>query len=37
MHDFDGETLESRLTRRRVNWMPAVIDRLVAAPSSQSR
>jgi len=27
MHDFDGETLDSRLARRRVNWMPAVIDR----------
>jgi hypothetical protein len=27
MHDFDSETLESRLTRRSANWMPAVIDR----------
>jgi hypothetical protein len=27
MHDFDGETLETRLTRRRVNWMPTVMDR----------
>jgi hypothetical protein len=27
MHDFDSETPESRLTRRRASWMPAVIDR----------
>src|SRR5215469_13532170 len=27
MHDFDGETLETRLARRLANWMPAVIDR----------
>ena len=27
MHNFDDETLESRLTRRRANWMPTVIDR----------
>ena len=26
-HDFDGETLETRLARRRASWMPAIIDR----------
>lgn len=25
MHDFDGETPETRLSRRAANWMPAVI------------
>jgi hypothetical protein len=33
MHDFDGETLDTRLTRRRVTWMPTVIDRQVASLS----
>ncbi len=27
MHDFDRETVESRLARRRAGWMPAVLDR----------
>jgi hypothetical protein len=25
LHDFEGETLETRLSRRAVNWMPAII------------
>lgn len=25
MHDFDDETVESRLSRRAANWMPAVV------------
>jgi hypothetical protein len=27
LHDFEGETIESRLSRRAANWMPAVISR----------
>jgi hypothetical protein len=29
MHEFQGETIESRLSRRAVNWMPAIL----SAPS----
>jgi hypothetical protein len=25
MHDFDGETIDSRSSRRAANWMPAVL------------
>ena len=25
VHDFEGETAESRLSRRNANWMPAII------------
>ena len=25
VHDFDGETVESRSSRRNANWMPATI------------
>jgi hypothetical protein len=25
IHDFDGETVESRSSRRNANWMPAII------------
>jgi hypothetical protein len=25
LHDFEGETLETRSSRRAANWMPAVI------------
>jgi hypothetical protein len=27
LHDFDGETLETRSARRTANWMPAIIRR----------
>jgi len=27
VHDFEGETVEDRLSRRAANWMPAVIRR----------
>jgi hypothetical protein len=27
LHDFEGETVESRLSRRTANWMPAIIRR----------
>ena len=27
MHDFEGETLETRTSRRTANWMPAVVRR----------
>jgi hypothetical protein len=27
IHDFDGETVETRLARRSANWMPANIER----------
>ena len=27
VHDFEGETSESRLSRRAANWMPAIIRR----------
>jgi hypothetical protein len=27
VHDFEGETMEDRLSRRAANWMPAVICR----------
>ncbi|MBV8937550.1 MAG: hypothetical protein JO095_17345 [Alphaproteobacteria bacterium] len=27
VHDFDGETIETRLSRRAANWMPAIIRR----------
>jgi hypothetical protein len=27
VHDFDGETVESRSSRRAANWMPAIIQR----------
>jgi hypothetical protein len=27
LHDFDGESLESRSSRRGANWMPAIIRR----------
>ena len=27
VHDFDGETVESRSSRRNANWMPAIIQR----------
>jgi hypothetical protein len=25
MHEFQGETIESRLSRRAANWMPAIL------------
>jgi hypothetical protein len=25
VHDFEGETIETRLSRRATNWMPAMI------------
>ena len=25
MHDFDGETIDNRSSRRAANWMPAVL------------
>ncbi|HEY1413111.1 MAG TPA: hypothetical protein VGF36_13275 [Rhodopila sp.] len=25
LHDFEGETVETRSSRRAVNWMPAII------------
>ena len=27
LHNFEGETIETRLSRRATNWMPAVIRR----------
>jgi hypothetical protein len=27
VHDFDGETVETRLSRRAANWMPVLIRR----------
>jgi hypothetical protein len=27
VHDFDGETIETRSSRRAANWMPALIRR----------
>jgi hypothetical protein len=33
MHEFQGETTESRLSRRAANWMPAIL----TAPSDQPR
>ena len=27
LHDFEGETPETRLSRRAANWMPAIIRR----------
>jgi hypothetical protein len=27
LHDFEGETIESRSSRRAANWMPAIIRR----------
>jgi hypothetical protein len=27
VHDFDGETIETRFSRRAANWMPAIIRR----------
>jgi hypothetical protein len=27
VHDFEGETIETRSSRRAANWMPAVIRR----------
>jgi hypothetical protein len=27
VHDFEGETLETRSSRRAANWMPAIIRR----------
>jgi len=27
VHDFEGETIEIRLSRRAANWMPAIIHR----------
>jgi hypothetical protein len=31
IHDFEGETIETRSSRRAVNWMPAIIRREAAA------
>jgi hypothetical protein len=25
MHDFEGETIETRSARRAANWMPAIV------------
>ena len=25
MHEFEGETIDDRSTRRGVNWMPAIV------------
>jgi len=31
IHDFEGETIETRSSRRAANWMPAIIRREAAA------
>jgi len=35
VHDFDDETIETRLSRRAANWMPAIVYR--SEPVSPSR
>lgn len=32
LHEFQGETLEARTSRRAVNWMPAVVRTSIAYP-----
>jgi hypothetical protein len=36
LHDFEGETVETRLSRRAANWMPAFIRQSDRAPSPAS-
>jgi hypothetical protein len=31
IHDFEGETIEARSSRRAANWMPAIIRHEAAA------
>jgi hypothetical protein len=32
LHDFEDETIETRLSRRAANWMPAIVHRSEPAP-----
>jgi hypothetical protein len=36
LHDFEGETLETRSRRRSANWMPAIIRRKVTTTMESS-